>query len=78
VEGGHINSFLADLRQNPVFLSFLDSRVLPNMPPAMPWQAETTLAQLAHNTGLQEGYLLALQQFGVNLNDYRADRGRLG
>ena len=75
MDGAHISSFLADLRQNPVFLAFLQSRVLPSMPPAKPWQAETTLADWAHNTGLQEGYLLALQQFGVNLDDYRDQPG---
>ena len=70
----NVMAWLQDLRQQPLFRAFLQSRVIPNMPPAKPWQAETTIADWAHNTGLRDGYLLALQQFGVNLNDIRNDQ----
>ena len=73
-QGVNIRAFLADIRQNPLFQAFLKTQVLPNMPPPKPWQGEQSAADWAHNTGLREGYLLAFQQIGVNLNDIGTDQ----
>ena len=66
-----LQHYAASLRQNPDFRAFVKARVIPNIPPRKPWSPGATVEEWAHMTGLAEGYLLALTEFGINLDDYR-------